>query len=86
MSKHTPGPWAVRGYQIRSEGGAGAHVATWQISQVDGDLLAAAPDLFEFVEALTEMEWDEDDPTLTLRNIRTAAFGVLDRVRQPVSK
>lgn len=44
-TKVTPGPWTLRGVQIRADNGYGAHVATYQISRVDGMLLAAAPEL-----------------------------------------
>mgnify|MGYP001589555130 CR=1 FL=1 len=41
----TPGPWGLRGSQIRAEAGTGAHVATYQIDRDDGFLIAAAPTL-----------------------------------------
>lgn len=47
--KRTPGPWAVRGYQIRADDGKGAHVATYQISIADGILIAAAPDMLRLL-------------------------------------
>lgn len=49
MANRTPGPWTLRGVQIRANGGRGQHVATYQISQADGQLIAAAPDLLEMV-------------------------------------
>ena len=39
--------WALRGYQIRDEDGLGRHIATYQVSEADGRLLAAAPELLE---------------------------------------
>jgi len=48
----TPGPWALRGSQIRAENGTGAHVATYQISRDDGLLIAAAPKLLDALEHL----------------------------------
>ena len=53
--KATPGPWGLRGYQIRADGGRGAHVATYQISQADGEMLAAAPEMTEVLERLLEV-------------------------------
>lgn len=49
MSRRTPGPWALRGYQIRAEGGLGKHVADYRISVADGLLIAAAPEMFEML-------------------------------------
>lgn len=49
---YTPGPWGLRGYQVRANGGQGAHVATYQITESDGSLIAAAPDLYEALEML----------------------------------
>lgn len=49
MSGRTPGPWGLRGAQIRAEDGRGMHVATYQVSRADGLLLAAAPVLLEMV-------------------------------------
>lgn len=48
----TPGPWGLRGSQIRAAGGTGAHVATYQISRDDGFLIAAAPALFDALRRL----------------------------------
>lgn len=48
-SKHTPGPWGLRGAQIRADGGLGQHVATYQINQADGQLIAAAPELWRLL-------------------------------------
>lgn len=45
----TPGPWGLRGCQIRADGGNGAHVATYQIDAEDGRLMAAAPELLEML-------------------------------------
>ena len=47
--KRTPGPWKLRGYQVRAEAGNGAHVATYQISIADGVLIAAAPELLQML-------------------------------------
>lgn len=46
----TPGPWALRGFQIRSDNGQGAHVGTYQISVSDGLLMAAAPEMVALLE------------------------------------
>lgn len=46
LGRSTPGPWALRGYQIRADNGLGAHVASYQICSADGKLIAAAPELF----------------------------------------
>jgi hypothetical protein len=60
MRKYTPGPWALRGYQIRADEGQGQHVATYQISAEDGKIIAAAPEmvdlLIEAAEALDAAE------------------------------
>lgn len=50
MKRHTPGPWGLRGVQIRADGGRGQHVATYQVSRDDGELIAAAPELLELLE------------------------------------
>jgi hypothetical protein len=50
--KHTPGPWALRGHQIRADDGVGAHVATYQIDRADGRLIAAAPELLTLARRL----------------------------------
>jgi hypothetical protein len=60
VDKHTLGPWALRGFQIRADNGAGAHVATYQISRADGRLLAAAPELFELAQRLVAAEDAEE--------------------------
>lgn len=52
MSARTPGPWALRGYQIRADNGKGAHVGTYQISKADGELMAAAPMMAAALEEL----------------------------------
>lgn len=39
------GPWGLRGYQIRANGGLGPHVATCQVTTTDGYAIAAVPDL-----------------------------------------
>lgn len=50
MAKRTPGPWGIRGYQIRADGGTGAHVATYQISIADARAIAAVPVLLELLD------------------------------------
>lgn len=47
--KRTPGPWKLRGTQVRADSGKGAHVATYQISVADGLLIAAAPELLSML-------------------------------------
>jgi hypothetical protein len=49
MSRRTPGPWALRGTQIRADNGRGAHVATYMINIADGLLLSAAPEMLEML-------------------------------------
>jgi hypothetical protein len=51
----SPGPWALRGYQIRAEDGHGAHVATYQISADDGRLMAAAPELLDTLRCFVKL-------------------------------
>lgn len=46
----TPGPWALRGRQIRAEGGVGKHVADYMVDAEDGRLIAAAPELRDLLE------------------------------------
>lgn len=46
----TPGPWGLRGVQIRAIAGLGRHIATYQISKEDGLLIASAPELIELLE------------------------------------
>lgn len=55
---HTPGPWALRGHQIRADNGLGVHVATYQIAVADGHLIAAAPDLRDALQDLLACEPD----------------------------
>lgn len=50
----TPGPWGLRGSQIRGKGGQGAHIATYQTCREDGLLLAAAPDLLGLLVTAAE--------------------------------
>ena len=50
----TPGPWALRGRQIRAEGGVGKHVADYMVDAEDGRLIAAAPELLEIVKAVAQ--------------------------------
>jgi len=47
--KNTPGPWGLRGVQIRADGGQGPHVGTYRITRSDGVLMAAAPELLEML-------------------------------------
>lgn len=49
MSHRTPGPWGLRGHQIRAADGLGPTVAAYNISRADGILLAAAPELLEML-------------------------------------
>ena len=46
--------WALRGCQIRADGGRGHHVATYQTNRRDGQLLAAAPALLRMLYAACE--------------------------------
>lgn len=48
--EHTPGPWGLRGYQVRADNGLGQHVATVQNGSADGALVAAAPELLAVAE------------------------------------
>lgn len=45
----TPGPWALRGYQVRANNGQGMHVATYQTSEADGRVLAASRELLDLL-------------------------------------
>lgn len=49
MMRSTPGPWRLRGFQIRANGGVGTHVASYQLTEADGKLLAAAPTMLQFL-------------------------------------
>lgn len=60
MSAHTPGPWALRGYQIRAENGLGKHVATYQVGEADGRLIAAAPELLEALKEVAAGRLDHE--------------------------
>jgi hypothetical protein len=50
----TPGPWALRGYQVRADNGQGKHVATYQTSEADGRVLAASRELLDLLLMATE--------------------------------
>lgn len=52
MSAQTPGPWGLRGYQIRADEGAGQHVGTYVTNKADGVLMANAPELRAALEWL----------------------------------
>jgi hypothetical protein len=57
VNGHTKGPWGLRGYQIRSNGGRGQHVATYYINEADGQLIAAAPELLRLLrEACNQLD------------------------------
>jgi len=59
--KRTPGPWGLRGYQIRANGGTGQHVATYQINVADGRAIAAVPILLELLDtACASLDAAED--------------------------
>lgn len=82
MSRRTPGPWALRGHQIRGDAGRGQHVATYQTSIADGLLLAAAPELlgllFEACEALDAAERSSGSHSTADRvRGRLATFGLI---------
>lgn len=53
--KPTPGPWGLRGSQIRADGGRGQHIATYMTNVADGKLMAAAPLLYEACKEAAEM-------------------------------
>jgi hypothetical protein len=76
----TPGPWALRGYQIRADDGRGAHVATYQISEEDGALIGAAPELLEMFEhvcaLLSATGTHADVATVRRHQDRLTALGV----------
>lgn len=48
----TPGPWGLRGRQIRAEGGVGKHLADYMVCAEDGRLIAAAPEMHALLEEL----------------------------------
>ncbi len=75
MSKHTPGPWGLRGYQIRADGGHGAHVATYQVSAADGALIASAPELLRMLKDAC------DELDMTCGGSRSVSA---DRIREEV--
>jgi hypothetical protein len=50
----TPGPWALRGRQIRAEDGLGKHVADYMVDAEDGHLLAAAPELEDSLRSIVD--------------------------------
>lgn len=77
--KRTPGPWGLRGVQIRAEAGLGQHVATYQVSEADGKLLAAAPTLLEMLlDATKRLPVTERDVLLQ----RLVALGLIERSRR----
>ena len=64
--------WALRGYQIRADNGAGQHIATYMTGKEDGLLLAAAPDLRDALRAL--LDWiGHDGESINDLYERTAA-------------
>ena len=69
----TPGPWRLRGYQIRAAAGHGAHVATYQINRDDGLLIAAAPDLLDMLT--------EACATLDAAERSSGSHSTADRIR-----
>lgn len=80
MSSTTPGPWGLRGHQIRANEGRGATVATYAISRADGILLAAAPELVAALERVLlsapPLPPATNDESLGLREFRAAhAYG-----------
>lgn len=83
MQKITPGPWALRGAQIRADNGQGLHVATYQISRTDGHLIAAAPELLQLaLDACSTLDACEKGSRshCTADRIRTrlAALGLIE--------
>jgi len=50
----TPGPWALRGRQIRAENGIGKHVADYMVDAEDGRLIAEAPTLYLLLKAVVD--------------------------------
>jgi hypothetical protein len=74
---YTPGPWGLRGYQIRADGGQGTHVATYQCTESDGSLIAAAPDLYEALVTLLQ-----DLPSATTE----ARAAVVAKARAAIAK
>jgi hypothetical protein len=84
--KTTPGPWALRGYQIRAGNGLGQHIATVQTSTVDGHRLAAAQDLYAgcvaFVEAAGPVWPDVDTMPAQWRDAFIACRDAIEKARQ----
>lgn len=72
----TPGPWALRGRQIRAENGVGKHVADYMVDAEDGRLIAAAPELLAIVERFTETTNQEQ-----LYDLHQDAVGLLVKLR-----
>lgn len=82
LSHRTPGPWGLRGSQIRADGGRGAHVATYQVCRADGLLIAAAPDLLDMLlEACGSLDASESGAsahgTATEIRKRLAGWGLI---------
>ncbi len=74
MTTRTPGPWALRGYQIRADNGRGMHVATYQTNGADGRLLAAAPELLDLL--------NDACGSLDAAERSSASHTTADRIRQ----
>ena len=74
----TPGPWGLRGHQIRADGGQGATVATYAISREDGFLIAAAPALRDALRVLLAAQPSPMAPFGKLYEACEAARDALD--------
>lgn len=74
----TPGPWALRGRQIRAEGGLGKHVADYMVDAEDGETIAAAPELEMRLRALLVVLGKLDEDALNcVREEASEAWDVL---------
>ena len=61
-AKHTPGPWKAivdpEGWELVASG-RGQTIATFDCSESDAHLIAAAPDLLAVVQEAIDFVWDE---------------------------
>lgn len=70
--EHTPGPWGLRGVQIRANDGRGQHVATYQIGRADGLLIAAAPRMLAVLQDIAASEYRHESSCASKRQVPEA--------------
>lgn len=61
----TPGPWGLRGCQIRANDGRGAHVATYMIERADGVAIAFVPEMLDLLRSLVADESTDNAAMVT---------------------